>query len=375
MRWAMLASIGLLSLIGCSKPSEETRSSNLQERCAPGVTPLPDRIQRGVCVAHNYQAAGIKGYGSKTSAATLRELKELGVQWVSLTPFGFMRTLHEPEVHPIGSYPGGETDERLRKVIGQAKELGLRVLLKPHIWIVGGQWRGDIDLPDKKAWNLWFDSYEAWMSNYANLAETEGVDILAIGVELRSTERALEERWRELVRKVRRQFHGKLTYSANWDDAATQPWWDSVDYIGVQFYPPLTTEPREEPAHLRSELAKRLDELQTLAEARNKPVLFTEVGYRAAPDAFVQPHAWPERSSEVRIDHRAQALGYDIFVDAVRDRPWVAGIYWWKWFTDPNTAEEGPAGFSPRYKPAEAVLRAAYGGSCAASARAVTPKR
>jgi hypothetical protein len=35
----------------------------------------------------------------------------------------------------------------------------------------------------------------------------------------------------------------------------------------------------------------------------------------------------------------------------------VEQIYWWKWFTNPATNEEGPVGFSPRGKPAEAVLR------------------
>jgi hypothetical protein len=95
-------------------------------------------------------------------------------------------------------------------------------------------------------------------------------------------------------------------------------------------------------------------------------VLFTEVGYRAASDALVHPHEWPERKAEVRFDARAQATGYQTLIEAVRTRPWVQGLYWWKWFTDPKTAEEGPAGFSPRGKLAETILRAAYGGRCAA---------
>ena len=317
-------------------------------------------------VAHNYQAGGRKGYGTKTSKATLRELKELGVGWVSLIPFGFMQRLDEPKVHPIGDYRAGETDERMRREIRQAKEIGLQVLLKPHLWIVDGKWRGEIGFDDASAWDQWFDSYEKWMLHYADLAEAEGVDLLVIGVEFRSMESKLEGRWRRLIRKVRRRFHGKITYSANWDDAESVPWWDAVDYIGIQFYPPLATDARTGASAIRSQVANRLDQIEALSVARGKPVLFTEVGYRASEDALVSPHAWPESQRGVRVDGRAQAVGYREFVEAIRSRPWVTGVYWWKWFTDPNTTEEGPAGFSPRGKPAEAILRASYGGNCAA---------
>ena len=379
MRSPKFAVVFSLSLIACSKTSEDPTKSTTkapteasqspssagpEQRCAPSVEALPDRIQRGICVAHNYQAGGSKGYGSKTSAATLRELKDLGIEWVSLTPFGFMQRLDEPKVHPIGDYRAGETDERMRREIRQAKEIGLQVVLKPHLWIVDGKWRGEIYFDDAKAFGQWFDSYEKWMLHYADLAEAERVDLLVIGVELRSMESKLEGRWRRLIRKVRQRFHGKITYSANWDDAASVPWWDAVDYIGIQFYPPLATDTRAGSSAIRSELAGRLDEIEALSGGTGKPVLFTEVGYRASKDALINPHAWPEHAGRVRVDDRAQAVGYSVFVEAIRNRPWVAGVYWWKWFTNPNTTEEGPAGFSPRGKPAEAILRASYGGNC-----------
>ncbi|MEM8610065.1 MAG: hypothetical protein AAGF92_23435, partial [Myxococcota bacterium] len=155
-----------------------------------------------------------------------------------------------------------------------------------------------------------------------------------------------------------------LTYSANWDDAVQVPWWDALDFVGVQFYPPLAKTNDATRASIDRVLALRLDELGSLSARVDRPVLFTEVGFRSADDALVQPHAWPERASRVTIDPKTQALGYACFIDSVRDRPWVAGIYWWKWFTDPSTTEEGPGGFSPRGKMAESYLRAAYGGEC-----------
>lgn len=359
-----LALLFWLLLAACSKPSSETRAPEL--RCASAVAPLPGRIQRGISVAHNYQDGGAKGYGTKTSAATLKELRDLGVEWISLTPFGFMRSLTDAQVHSIGNYRAGETDERMHREIRQAKALGLKVMLKPHIWVVRGHWRGEIELPDAAAWRRWFDSYRRWLLRYADMAESEGADILVVGVELRSTERQQERRWRDLVSEVRRRFQGEITYSANWDDATSLPWWDAVDYIGVQFYPPVATSETASRSDIHSAVAARLDGIAAVARRHDKPVLFTEVGYRAASDGLVHPHEWPERKAEVRFDPRSQATGYQTLIEAVRNRPWVHGLYWWKWFTDPDTAEEGPAGFSPRGKVAETILRAAYGGRCVA---------
>ena len=349
-------------LAGCSKPTGEKQATD--DPCASFATPLPESIQRGISLAHNYQEGGSRGYGTTTSVATLRELKELGVEWVSLTPFGFMRSLVDGEVHSIGDLRAGETDARMHQEIRQAKALGLKVMLKPHIWVVRGQWRGEIELPDAAAWKRWFDSYQRWILHYADMAESEDVDILVIGVELRSTERSHERRWRSLASEVRRRFKGALTYGANWDDAAALPWWDAVDYIGVQFYPPVATTETASQREIGALVAARLDGIEAIARRFDKPVLLTEVGYRAASDALIHPHEWPERNPGAHFDPRVQANGYQTLVEAVRTRPWVRGIYWWKWFTDPNTTEEGSTGFSPRGKLAEAMLRAAYGGRC-----------
>ena len=110
-------------------------------QCAADVPVLPKRIQRGLSLAHDYQLGRTRGYGSATSAETLGELVNVGVEWVSLTPFGFMRSLNEPPVRFIGDYPRGETDARMRGVIRQAKERGLKILLKLHLWIARGEWR------------------------------------------------------------------------------------------------------------------------------------------------------------------------------------------------------------------------------------------
>ena len=41
--------------------------------------------------------------------------------------------------------------------------------------------------------------------------------------------------------------------------------------------------------------------------------------------------------------------------------PWLAGLYWWKWYTSPEGEEEGTSlDFTPQGKPAERVLLQYY---------------
>lgn len=344
----------LLVLLACSRTSQPA-----QTRTPPASESLPADVQRGMCVAHNYQGGGERGYGSSTSAQTLDELRELGVNWVSLTPFGFMRGLNDPNVRAIGDMRAGETDERVRAEIRAARSRGLHVLLKPHLWIARGAWRAEIAFEDPDDWSRWFDQYETWITNYARLAQQEGVEILAIGTELRSSVAQNPERWRAIVRAVRASFSGKLVYAANWDAVDDVPFWDALDYVGVQFYAPLADGPGRSEAQMQTRLARELDRLEAVANRANRPVLLTEVGYKSVENTEVRPFEWSERSSApVNVEHQARA--YRVLLAGVRERSWIEGIYWWKWFTDPDAREEGPRGFSPRGKPAAEVLRNAF---------------
>lgn len=111
-------------------------------------------------------------------------------------------------------------------------------------------------------------------------------------------------------------------------------------------------------------LSGHLDALLQVARRVRRSILFTEVGYKSIRGTAVQPHLWPEHlpsGGAVTADGAAQAQAYRVFFDGIRQRDWVAGVYVWKWFSNPESPEEDATGFSPRGKPAEAVLRAAFG--------------
>jgi len=366
-----------VSALGCTPESSPVSNSSAGDVAPSGVNargysnetaplpavrdaPLPSRVMRGVCLAHSYQSGGTAGYGSEASARTLDELRALGVRWVSLTPFGFMSGLESDAVRPLFDHVGGETDARIRAEIRAAHARGMSVQLKPHIWIRGGAWRARIDPGGAEAWTRWFASYRAWFLHYAHLAALERVEALVVGVELGSSVTQQPERWRALIREVRRVFPGRLLYAANWDAVSSVPFWDALDAIGVQFYAPLTDRADASLAALTERAGRALDAYAELSRSVDRPVVLTEVGYRSSSDAALRPHAWPEHDQAPSVDEAAQAQAYRALFRAVAARPFVHGVFVWKWFTDPSTREEGPTGFSPRGKTAEAVLRSVY---------------
>lgn len=334
--------------------------------CAVGVLPVSPSVQRGVCFAHNYQSGGARGYGSEVSRASLGELSALGVTWVSLTPFGFMDGPAATEVRHVGAMRAGETDARMRAEIAAARDAGLSVLLKPHLWIRGGVFLGDIDPGSEAGWRAWFHSYQEWIVRYARLAQELGVPLLAVGVEFGSSSGSREADWRAVIAAVRAVYEGELVYAANWDEVGSVPFWDALDYVGVQFYPPLATRLDESPEAVTRRVATHLDALGALSTRVDRPVLLTEVGYKSVRGTALRPHEWPEHMQHTPEPSEAeQALCYRLLLNAVAERPFIRGVYWWKWFSDPDAQEEGPNGFSPRGKLAEAVLRAAYSPRCA----------
>ena len=87
-----------------------------------------------------------------------------------------------------------------------------------------------------------------------------------------------------------------------------------------------------------------------------------QVGYKAIEGTAMSPWGWPEHlpAGFTADDQGAQSDAYCAIIQTFGQAEAVAGIYWWKWFTDPDTDEEAANGFSPRGKQAEQVLRFAF---------------
>lgn len=339
--------------------------------CVADVRPVASTVERGFCFAHSWEDGGARGYGTETSARELDRLKALGADWISVTPFGYVESLDATEVHLPGEMRGAESDARVRRELAAAHSRGLHVLLKPHLWVHGGEWVNQVEPGSEAGWASWLASYRVFILHYAALAQETGAETLAVGVELGSTVRH-EAWWRETIAQVRAAYHGKLVYCASWDRADAVHFWDALDFVGAQFYASVAASRDDtDEAAMRVRLDAELDRLGALSARASRPVLFTEVGYKSIHGATYRPHEWPEAIDRAHAvcDCDSQARAYRLFFAGIEGRAWVRGVYVWKWFTDPDTTEEGPLGFSPRGKPAEAVLRTAYRGAACADAR------
>lgn len=300
--------------------------------------------------------------------AVLDDIAALGTTDITLIPFGFQSSAQTPSIrmHTDGGWYS-ESTVGIRDLTARARERGMGVILKPHIWIGGysadGQSRHTIGFETEDEWATWEAEYRTLLMYYARLAQEVDARVLVLGSELSRVARERPALWRGLAEAVRAEYDGDLTYAANWnDDLRKIPFWDALDYIGVQAYFPIS----EDDALLtHEELARGWDEharmLADVSRSTDRPVLFTEIGYRSAPDAASAPWRWPEDDETEAPDPELQAACYRAFFHRLGDAPWLGGAIVWKWHPDPEGKR--PIGFTPQNKPAEDVLRQGFGGA------------
>ncbi len=304
----------------------------------------------------------------------LESLVDLHVNWMVQTPFGWQTDYNTPDVKlSTQNAYWGETDEGLKVTTQLALAKGIKTLLKPHIWIThltDGKWLTDIDMKSEAEWQQWFRNYRRFILHYAEFAQQNNIEILCIGTELQNPAIEREADWRQLITDIRQIYSGKLTYAANWDKEFEQiKFWDELDFMGIQAYFPLSQQASPTVETLTSGWQSALKTIQKVQSQYQKPVLFTEIGYRSSPDAAIEPWKWPETSEgnptilATEAGLLTQANCYEAFFQAVWPQEWFAGAYWWKWMPSiaTNDAKVG-AGFTPQNKPAAAILKKWYGG-------------
>ena len=304
-------------------------------------------------------------YGYAAGTDSRRALAATGASWAGVLATWYMDDRSASDVAPD---PNRSNDDAVvRRAIEELHGLGLKVMLKPHVDVQDGTWRGQITPQDPARW---FASYGAFLDHYAELARDEHAEMLCIGTELATMSgAAYADRWTGLVARVRAEFPGLLTYAANGVSAADEftsvSFWSELDLLGVDAYTPLTNETSPTRQELAAGWRRNRDGYDMVAAFHNlslaygKPLVFTEVGYRSADGANRAP--WDYSASEP-MDDGEQADCYAALYEAwLPESSWMKGPFWWAW----DVAPPGPGdtGYDPRGKPAEAVLRAGQTGA------------
>ncbi|MFY0629857.1 MAG: glycoside hydrolase [Flavobacteriaceae bacterium] len=285
---------------------------------------------------------------------------KVNANYAALMPFGFIRELSSPEIrfNTRGQWYG----ERERGVKQYAKELqkrGIKIMMKPQIWVQRGQYTGFITMDTEEKWKILENSYEEFILMYAKVAQEMKADILCIGTELEKFVANRPKYWRGLIRKIKKTYKGKLTYAANWDEFKRVPFWNQLDYIGVDAYFPLTDKKTPTVQEFEEGWKPHKKEIQKIQSKFKKRVLFTEFGYRSLD--FTGKEPWDSKRVSGAINLEAQANGLQAIYNQFWNEDWFAGGFVWKWFhRHDRVGGENNNRFTPQNKPAETLLRKLY---------------
>ena len=267
-------------------------------------------------------------YGKQEVIDTLDTLHGLGVESVSVLTTYYQDTTFSPTQINESSYKT-PTDEGIERVIKKAQSLGMRTVLKPHVDPYNGTWRGYITFGDELDWAEWFNSYNDFIMHYAELAEDNNVDMLIIGTELEGTVHRPE--WNDIIENIRSVFSGEITYAANHDGYQFVPFWDKLDYIGIDAYFSLTASFDPTLSELVQAWDPIVQELRDFSESYNKKIVITEVGYQSYDGTNMTP--WWSLTSTV--DEQEQADCYEAFLSAFHNQDFIEEIDHWMSYHDP----------------------------------------
>lgn len=282
--------------------------------------------------------------GSAACERSLRHLRGLGGNAVSLIPFLWQSAPADPKI-VLGD---AVSPDQLRAGIRQARSLGLRVLVKPHVW-VPQTWAGAIEFSDAADQAEWLRRYRALLLDLAGLAQEEGADALALGTELRGV--SGDPAWAGIIADVRGRFRGTLTYVAHWDGELDRlPFRTLLDIPSISLYPPLGDDD--------AGLAGRIDTLAANL-ARQGPLWIGELGLRSAVGGQAKPWESPEeRDAHADVDVQARVLDHWL---AALARHGLHDVLLWRWFSDPDAGGPQDTDFTLQGKPAEAVMKRHFG--------------
>ncbi|MEO9569661.1 MAG: glycoside hydrolase [Polaribacter sp.] len=280
--------------------------------------------------------------------------------YVALMPFGFIRELSSPKIiHNTKRQWFGETKRGLLQYAKSFQHKNVKIMVKPQIWVWRGEYTGFIEMDSEEKWKVLEDTYSEFILTYAKAAQDLNADILCIGTELEKFVLKRPKYWKELIVNIREIYKGKLTYAANWDEFKRVSFWKEIDYIGIDAYFPLSDKKTPSIKDLELGWKTHKDEISRIQKQFNKPILFTEFGYRSVDFTGKEPWKFDRDLGDVNL--KAQVNGLQAIHNQFWKEDWFAGGFLWKWF-DKHEKVGGLKNhmFTVQNKPAEELLKKLY---------------
>lgn len=287
-------------------------------------------------------------------------IKKVNANYAALMPYGFIRDVSYPEIrfNTIGQWYG-EREKGIKQYAKVVQESGVKIMMKPHIWIGRGLFTGNVTMDSEENWSVLENSYTAFILMYAKAAQEIKADLFCIGTELEKFVINRPEYWKSLIQEIRKVYKGKLTYAANWDEYKRITFWNQLDYIGIDAYFPLTD--KKSPTIEEFELGWQThkNEIKKVQSQFKKPILFTEYGYRSID--FTGKKPWESNRTEGSVNLEAQKNGLQAIHNQFWKEEWFVGGFLWKWFhTHDRVGGLNNNRFTPQNKPAELLIQQLY---------------
>ena len=327
----------------------------------PAGLGLPS-FRQGFC--YTTYSNGTYSSNASTAALSLIASPSVGVRSVQIMATYFVaNSVNATFIHATGASP---SDADVAAAIRDALSAGLTPILKPHIDCLDGVWRANIGtgFTSEAQWVDWFSNYTAFITHFAGLATAHGATAaFNVGTELDGTHHR-EADWRRVIAAVRAVLPPStaLWLGPNWEWSSAPGYelvlfWDALDYLGVDMYPPLSSHVDPSLEEAVAGWAPIVANLSAFSAAHGgKPFIFAEIGFaswqRAAVDAPGCCAGPP--------DPATQAVLYASFFQAVYPQPFLAGVFWWAWDAGRTRGEPCATDFNVLGKPAQAVLRGNY---------------
>ena len=314
----------------------------------------------------SFEGERIKGISlvgppSPFKANPMSSLQQVGVDWVGVIPFAYSLSGSTSVTYDRkgdNTQWWGETPEGSLTAIQLAKAKGMKVMLKPQVY-VPGDWPGAIDFQTEAEWQAWEKQYEEYILLFAKMAEQEQVDLFCIGTEFKI---ALQKRmrfWLRLIDKIKVHYKGPLTYAANWDEFYDLPnrFWRKLDYVGIDAYFPLLEEKTPSVDQLVKAWIPKRQSIRAFYLKVKKPIIFTEFGYLTVDGCAWQAWELEKVVRRLPVNEQAQANAIEALFQTFWKEFYWAGSFYWKWFPNMQGISDYPErDYSPQGKKGEGVI-------------------
>ena len=291
----------------------------------------------------------------------IRPVIDVNANYTAIMPYGVIRDVAYPEiVFNSDRQWYGETRVGAKQYIEALQKKQIKIMLKPQIWIRRGGFTGSLNLNSESDWKLLEDSYAKFILEYAALAQEMKVEIFCIGTELDKFIMHRPEYWDQLITEIAEIYKGKLTYAANWDEFKRTPFWNRLDYIGLDAYFPVSKSKTPTVEECLEGWNMHKNDIKKMHEVYDKPILFTEFGYRSVDYSGREP--WKSDRDMYQVNLEAQLNTTKALFETFWSEDWFAGGFVWKWHHNYElSGGQNNTRFTPQNKPVEMTIKHYFG--------------